>query len=620
MNRRQLLLFSLGLLLLIPSGAKAQIWTGIIGTNRAVDWSAPGVNGGIPARTTICSTLSPGVTAAQINSAISSCPANEVVYLNSGTYSLSSEIVMKSNVTLRGAGANLTLITFSSGGTTCSIGGSEDVCISGTFNWNGGPNNITTWTAGYSKGTSVITLGSTSGLSVGQLLILDQADDTSDPGLTYPFVNGTSTSFSAEAGSPGRIVNGITYTQQEYKLVTAISGNQVTISPPLYMPNWRTSQGPSAWWANSLIQNAGIENLTLDHSNSSNLSGTVFFNAYNCWLKGIRSIYATNSNGGGRNHVWFQYSARITVRDSYFYGTRNTATLSYGVEPWQSADLLVENNIFQHIVSPLLVGATSGSVFGYNYSLDHYYAVDANWNMPGPSFTHDAGVAMNLFEGNQGTGMVEDNIHGTHNLDTYYRNHWIGRDPGKTEQTVPVELASYSRFMNIIGNVMGEAGYNTPYQVEEPNLTGCNTAIYLMGWDNVCSGGLPDALVAQTVMRWGNYDTVTNGVNFNASEVPSTIGTLANPVPSTQSLPTSLYLSSQPGAWWATPWGTPPWPPVGPDVTGGDISGWAGHANANPARLCYENTSQTNGILNFNATACYGQGPMPPTNINISIQ
>ena len=620
MNRRHLLPFSLGLLLLIPMAARAQSWSGLIAPNRAVDWSTAGVAGGIPARTTVCTTLNPGATVTQINSAIASCPANQVVYLNAGTYNLTGEIVMKSNVTLRGAGANQTLVTFSTGGNACSIAGTEDVCFAGTFNWAGGPQNLTTWTGGYNKGTSVITLGSTSGLSVGKVLILDQADDTSDPGITLPFVNGTSTSFSSEAGSPGRIVSGITYSQQEYKLVTAISGNQVTISPPIYMPNWRTSQGPSAWWATTLIQNAGVENLTLDHSNSNDLSAAVFFNAYNCWLKGIRSIYATNSNGGGRNHVWFQYSARITVRDSYFYGTRNTATLSYGVEPWQSADLLIENNIFQHVVSPFTVGATSGSVFGYNYSLDHYYAISPSWNMPGPSFTHDAGNAMNLFEGNQGTGMVEDNIHGTHNLDTYFRNHWIGRDPGKTMHTMVVELASYSRFMNIIGNVMGEAGYNTPYQDAEPSLTGCSTAIYVLGWDNTCAGGLPDGLVAQTLMRWGNYDTVTNGVNFNASEVPSTIGALANPVPSSQSLPTSLYMPSEPGAWWSTPWGTPAWPPVGPDVQSGNISGWAGHANENPARMCYENTPQTNSILNFSASACYGQGPMPPTNLSIVVQ
>src|SRR5713101_3865762 len=78
--------------LVIP--ARAQPWSGILDPSRAIDWTTThaGVTGGIPARTTICSTLNPGVTAAQINSAIASCPANQVVFLNAGTYNLSAGI------------------------------------------------------------------------------------------------------------------------------------------------------------------------------------------------------------------------------------------------------------------------------------------------------------------------------------------------------------------------------------------------------------------------------------------------------------------------------------------------------------------------------------------------
>lgn len=197
------------IILISPALAHGQAWSGVIDPIRALDWSTPGVTGGIPTRTTICSTLNPGATAAQINSAINACPSGQVVFLNAGTYNLSTEIVMKSNVTLRGAGANSTQVKFTGGGGACSLPGTEDVCFTGSFNWNGGPQHLTTWTAGYSKGTTVITLGSVSGLSVGQLLILDQADDTTDPGLTAPLVNGTSTSFSTEAGSPGRTVSGV---------------------------------------------------------------------------------------------------------------------------------------------------------------------------------------------------------------------------------------------------------------------------------------------------------------------------------------------------------------------------------------------------------------------------
>ena len=83
-------------------------------SNREYNWTYTGVPGGIPNRTTICATFSPGATAAAINSAISSCN-NGVVALSAGTFtaaSLGGAIKLyNSNVTLRGAGAGQTILT-----------------------------------------------------------------------------------------------------------------------------------------------------------------------------------------------------------------------------------------------------------------------------------------------------------------------------------------------------------------------------------------------------------------------------------------------------------------------------------------------------------------------------
>ena len=70
--------------------------------------------GGIPARTTICSTLSPGVTVAQSTQQSPRAPTTRSSSLNAGAYSLSGMIDFagRSNVTLRGAGASSTLITW----------------------------------------------------------------------------------------------------------------------------------------------------------------------------------------------------------------------------------------------------------------------------------------------------------------------------------------------------------------------------------------------------------------------------------------------------------------------------------------------------------------------------
>src|ERR1043166_7906839 len=150
MKRKPSLLFSI-VLLCFSGCLYAQPWSGIISSSRAVDWSKAGVSGGIPNRTTICATLNPGATAAQINSAISSCSTGQVVFLNAGTYNLSSSINFTnvSNVTLRGAGPDQTFVTFSAGSGCNGLG--ADVCvINGDNNYSGNPHNVAAWTSSYS--------------------------------------------------------------------------------------------------------------------------------------------------------------------------------------------------------------------------------------------------------------------------------------------------------------------------------------------------------------------------------------------------------------------------------------------------------------------------------------
>jgi hypothetical protein len=81
-------------------------------------------------------------------------------------------------------------------------------------------------------------------------------------------------------------------------------------------------------------------------------------------------------------------------------------------------------------------------------------------------------------------------------------------------------------------------------------------------------------------------------------------------------MPASFYHSSKP-TWWTS---GIPWPPIGPDVTGGNISGLGGHANNIPAAYCYLTVmgGPTNGsatLQAFNAGTCYSTSPAAPTNL-----
>ena len=243
--------------------AAAEPWSGILDPSRAVDWSHAGIPGGIPNRTKICASLDPGTTAAQIEAAIAACPPDQVVFLTAGTFALSAGINMKSDVTLRGSGANRTKLVFS-GTTPCDRGPPPYpvICLKGSFSWSGGVENSADWTAGYGKGTTVITLSSTANLRAGEsFLILDQVDDAADGGDIF---NCGVAGGCVSQGSDGmRTGPGGYRNQRQVVKVTAINGNQVTIAPGIYMPNWRASQAPQAWWPTTVLRRAGIENMTI---------------------------------------------------------------------------------------------------------------------------------------------------------------------------------------------------------------------------------------------------------------------------------------------------------------------------------------------------------------------
>lgn len=603
-----------GVLLGVAANAEAQ--QSIVSASRSVDWRNVGIVGGVPERTTICTTLSPGASASQINSAIQSCGSNQVVKLNAGTYNLSSGITFnnKSNVTLRGAGANQTFLVFT--GAHACHGTSADICLDSVdTNWRGGPSNTANWTAGYTKGTTVITLSTTSNLSVGKLIALDQTDDSSDGGGIYV----CSSSACATDGDGGGLRSG--RSQQQMVTVTAISGNQVTISPGLYMPNWSSGRSPQAWWSSNPISKSGVEDLSADHTSSGAMTGFEFFNCNGCWVKGVRSIKA------GRAHVHILQSAKSIVRDSYFYENRDHASSSYGIETYPSSDTLIENNIFQGVTAPRVLQGCSGCVISYNYSINNRYTASTTW-LSHSDFLHSGGIDNVLFEGNVGQGIYSDTFHGTHNFVTAFRNRYegYGKNGGTTTtgNTIPFPLNSFSRYFNIVGNVLGSTARHTNYESGPFSGGSYELSIYVIGEGN---GVSDDQNVARTLLRWGNYDVATGSVRFQTSEVPSGLSSFANSVPS-QTLPASFYLSGRPGFWPSSK----PWPAIGPDVTGGNIANVAGHAYTIPAQDCYSSMNGpadgTGGVLSFNAASCYGAGsgsgggssstpPAAPTSLRI---
>src|SRR2546430_9499629 len=135
-------------------------------------------------------------TASQINSAIASCGSGNVVKLNPGIYNVSGIQLTTSNVTLRGAGADQTILK---GCAILKLGNGDRISHGATV------------TSGGAKGTSTITVSSTTNLSIGTMIELDRADDSN-------FVK------SGIGGS--RFI-------RQLNRISAISGNVLTLQNPL---------------------------------------------------------------------------------------------------------------------------------------------------------------------------------------------------------------------------------------------------------------------------------------------------------------------------------------------------------------------------------------------------
>lgn len=537
------LITPLALLLALAGFTQAAHAAYTIPANRAITWTGNvGVKGDIPARSTIYTTLKPsgGDDAAAIKSAIANCPAGQVVQLSAGTFKVSSPIMVKSNVTLRGNGMGSTIIkgmTGMSGNTVAGIGARPSV---------GGGIALT---GGLSKGSTTITTATAHGWTPGTMILIDQLNNGSDdPPVTNVGNNGSCTWCGRASGTRSL--------GQTAKVVAVPSPTTATLEIPLYW-SYDASLSPQAVKLGGMTTTAGIEKLTVDNSLSGSSaqksSGTlVLLGTSNCWVKDTEVIGAyeaillvnygsyRNTIRGNKLHEGFP----TTAGD----GTASFATSrAYGInaQMYSSANLFENNQIYHLSTGLITAGPFSGNVFAYNY-ITSLYLNALNFNPYAISF-HGSHAFMNLIEGNYiDSRVASDFVWGTKSHNTFFRNK-IALAPNRTGGAWDVDLQYQSRYYNVIGNVLGRSTESL-YTLEA--LNAATSAIYRLGYngdgDNSASGN--DINVGNTVVRHGNWDTYSNAVTWNRTD--------------DQVLPQSLYLSAKP-VWW----GGLQWPCIGPDVS-----------------------------------------------------
>ena len=654
----------ISMLLLFSSLSYGQAWSGILAPARATDWTQAGIPGGIPSGswsscvTSACNTAFSTPTVANINAAIASAPNNTVVRIPATTLTLTASICNnRGNVVLRGAGPTQTTIINNGftvfAGSGCGGQGSNPGGLTAT--------NLST----YAQGSTVLTVASTTGLSANQVVQIDQLNDTTN----IVNVNGFSGSENAGRNVTSSLAGANNRAQLELVQIASVNAgaNQITINAPGLSHTYTSGLSPQVfWWSTSGIGfNDGVENMTVDAGDGSaghaatNLAvGFTFCNF--CWAKNIAVIHAHRAG------IYFMSSYRNEARDSYISESNTAgAPTEYGIECDTCSLAKIENNVLFGITAPILIETSYGVVVGYNYMLN-----TSSGNQFPYLDTHRAHNFLQLWEGNVTGTISGDFIWGSSSQTTMFRNRSSGNEPNKTNYQMAMIESAWNRYMNIVGNVLGDPTFHTVYECNSSNYGSVNNNFeYDLGFANYCGDVTNyDTVVESSLMRWGNWDAVTyctngghggtkcgstgsNGIRYctgsgagnpacTASETASTGPTFPGLASPSTTFPASFYngvTSAYPScgtglSFWKNPsTGTCPiYPPIGPDVTCSTncISNTASHAAMIPAQLCYINSAKDgNGFLTaFDANACYANDPssdprqQPPTGLTAVVQ
>ncbi len=454
---------------LLSSPCFGQAWSGIISSSRAINWGNAGLPAALPDgettpnpwtppnRTQCGSTISAGASAATINAALAACPTGTYVLLGAGAFTLNNAVISmyaQNGVTLRGSGAQSTIF---------KLTGNSHF----DFSYADYGSGSCSWSAGYSAGTTSISLTGCSGptLKVGEILTLQQCDTGySGSGCTtgaaadngWLYICGFNTACQRGGEGTGNLPE-----QTQIVYVTAVSGTgpyTVTISPGLYMPNWSSGNSPIASWTQGAHTvtpyGNGLEDMTIASSSATGNELVYLDGAYASWVKGVRFI-----GSGAITPLFFQGCKNSLVLNNYTFSDPAIDSIyPPAMQEGADSDNLVINNIGTSGEPWEGTGEMEGDVFAYNYSRDSFtaYVID--------TFEHNAGNALNLYEGNLTPSIQEDDTHGTHDLSTLFRNGVLGWEaPYTTENLAGITLDSYNRFSNIIGNAIGDSGKLTCY-------------------------------------------------------------------------------------------------------------------------------------------------------------
>ena len=363
--------------------------------------------------------------------------------------------------------------------------------------------------------------------------------------------------FRRPRAPPGRGFPGSIAQPPKLKQIASISGSTITFTTPIHIAYRASHAAQLSRYGQRHVENAGVEDLTLIGGDDGNLT---FAWAAQSWARNVESTAWQDAG------VAINASFRIELREFYVHdgawaqpgGGGYAISLAAG-----SSEALIENGIAVRANKLIVVrSAGAGSVFAYNYVDMGYINSIGAWIEVGLNASHMVGSHHVLFEGNYADNADSDDTHGNSIYHTFFRNYLRGiRAPfdnqagGRIDDASQsgnrprrcIGLMTFSYWMSFVGNVLGAAGQMDGWVYETTFASG-RPGIWMLGWDAVSPYPI-DPQVSATAVRHGNFDYLTNAVQWDPS--------IDN-----RELPASLYLNRKPaffeaGSGYVWPWVDP---------------------------------------------------------------
>ncbi|PWT74902.1 MAG: hypothetical protein C5B60_06150 [Chloroflexi bacterium] len=189
-----------------------------------------------------------------------------------------------------------------------------------------------------------------------------------------------------------------------------------------------------------------------------------------------------------------------------------------------------------------------GMVGAYNFGIDSNYFLTMGTMMPMATMNHENSW-YTLVESNNIPGLNTDQVHGSGGMGTAFRNRVRGNDWPRRYYGLNgnADIQAFNRFTNYVSNIVADPDVATVYQ-GSARPTG--NAAFQIGLNRAMGNSYPtrDLLTFQSLLRWGNYDAVSNFTHWCGDASSPNWATACNGVVSAQVVTIPNALSGNLGA------------------------------------------------------------------------